>query len=188
MLRKLEVRVHGRMEELNNELSALVDIFPENEFEVQRSDDRIDVSFPLPFRLELKFRVTIIDTMKYDIAVIVVEYEVPLLQLVQKAAQAARIAAEMFLEYRGLAEHRHLYSAHQRALDAFNKCISSDRSASQPPVMTDFVSRKMSNEKIDAKYTAKSVRSDRSAKKRFTKSLRCVKIPSQLLVCTCCTH
>jgi hypothetical protein len=187
LLRKLEFRVVGRMEELNNELSALADIFPENEFEVQRSDDRIDVSFPLPFRLELKFRITIIDSLRYDIAVNVVEYEVPLLQLVQKAAQAARMAAEMFLECRGLAEHRHLYSAHQRALDAFNKCISSDRCASQPPVIT-VTSCKMSNEKIDAKYTSKSIRSDRSAKRRFTKSLRCVKIPSQLLVCTCCTH
>lgn len=125
------------MEELNLEVSALSDIFLEGEFEVIRTEEGVNVSFPLPFRLELQFVITTVESDMYDVTVRVIEFEVPLLDLVEKASTAARLAAAEFMADRARGEHRHLYSAHQRALDAFNKCISAEESTAQTEKLAD---------------------------------------------------
>lgn len=177
------------MEELNLELSALADIFAENEFEVVRAGNFIDVSFPLPFRLELQFNVVIIDTETYDVTVRVVELGVPLLELVERASSDARIAAEKYLMDRYRGEHRHLYSAHQRALDAFNKCISSDRSTAASSKFNQgsasIVRPSSPNDQI---YITKPVRAESTTTNHIAKSYRCIRVPSIISKCICCTH
>lgn len=116
------------MEELNEELSALSNIFSPNEFEVVKNQDRLAVTFPLPFRIGLHFDIIIIGSDMYDITVAIIDRKVSPLELVLKAANAAKVAAENFLAGRERGEHKHLYSAHQRAIDAFDECISTDRS------------------------------------------------------------
>lgn len=118
------------MEELKLELSALSAIFSANEFEVIWGDDCLAVSFPLRFRLEIQFVLTMGEEDDYDILVQILESETPPLEPVQKAAAAALAAAEEFLAGRLPGEHRHLYSAHQKALDAFDDRISLETSPS----------------------------------------------------------
>jgi hypothetical protein len=176
------------MNELNLELSALADIFSENEFEVIRAGDFIDVSFPLPFRLELQFNIVIIDSETYDITVRVVEFGEPLLELVERASSDARIAAEKYLMDRYRGEHRHLYSAHQRALDAFNKCISSDRSTATSTKFNQgsaAIVRPISNDQI---FITKPVRAESATTNHIAKSYRCIRVPSIISKCICCTH
>lgn len=115
------------MEELNEELSALSNIFTPNEFEVVKDRDSLAVTFPLPFRIGLHFDIRIVGSDMYDITVAIIDRKVSPLELVLKAANAARVAAEKFLAGRERGEHKHLYSAHQRAIDAFDECISIDR-------------------------------------------------------------
>ena len=114
------------MDELRTELSALSDIFSEEELDVIWGDQCLAISFPLPFRLEIQFVITIVDSNSYDVLVQIIEGENRPLELVRKAACAARAAAEQFMADRERNEHKHLYSAHQRAIDAFDKCVSSD--------------------------------------------------------------
>lgn len=125
------------MEQLNEELSALSAIFTANEFEVIWGDECLAVSFPLRFRLEIQFVITIIENENYDVLVQIIESENPPLELVQKAAAAAQAAAEEYMADRHIGEHRHLYSAHQRAVEAFDKRISSETSTSLPEKGSD---------------------------------------------------
>lgn len=174
------------MEELNEELAALVDIFAENEYEVLRNGDIIDVSFPLPFRLELQFNIRVIKSSMYDvIGIRVVEFEGPLLDLVLRAASNARTAALDFLESREKGEHRHLYSAHQRALGAFNQCISSDTSS---PMKAKYVStseKEVSVEVPEPKLVTKSTKTAKTISKQIINL--CNRIKSHLNNCICCT-
>jgi hypothetical protein len=116
------------MDDLREELSALSDIFSEAELDIIWGDQCLAISFPLPFRLEIQFVITIVDSNMYDVLVQIIEGENRPLELVRKAACAAQAAAEQFMADRERNEHKHLYSAHQRAIDAFDKCISSDSS------------------------------------------------------------
>jgi hypothetical protein len=134
------------MEELNEELSALSNIFTPNEFEVVKDRDSLAVTFPLPFRIGLHFDIRIVGSDMYDITVAIIDRKVSPLELVLKAATAARVAAEKFLAGRERGEHRHLYSAHQRAIDAFDECISIDRGPA--PKRLEQV-----DSKIDTSYT-----------------------------------
>ena len=175
------------MEELNEELAALVDIFAENEYEVLRNGDIIDVSFPLPFRLELQFNIRIIKSSMYDvIGIRVVEFEGPLLDLVLRAASNARSAALDFLESREKGEHRHLYSAHQRALGAFNQCISSDTSS---PMSTKYVTtsseKELSVVPPEPKHVTKSTKTAKTTSKYIINL--CNRIKTHLNNCICCT-
>jgi hypothetical protein len=174
------------MEELNEELAALFDIFEESEYEVLRDGETIDVSFPLPFRLELQFNIRIVKSSMYDITGIrVVAFEIPLLDLVLKAASKARSAALNFLESREKGEHRHLYSAHQRALDAFNQCISSDTSS---PMSTKCVIRSekdLSVEPPEPKRVTKATKTVKTISKYISNFRN--RIRSHLNNCICCT-
>jgi hypothetical protein len=134
------------MEELNEELSALSNIFTPNEFEVVKDRDSLAVTFPLPFRIGLHFDIRIVGSDMYDITVAIIDRKVSPLELVLKAANAARVAAEKFLAGRERGEHKHLYSAHQRAIDAFDECISIDRGPA--PKRLEQV-----DSKIDISYT-----------------------------------
>lgn len=116
----------GHMDDLREELSALSDIFSEEELDVIWGDQCLAISFPLPFRLEIQFVITIVDSDLYDVLVQIIEGDNRPLELVRKAACAAQVAAEQFMADRERNEHKHLYSAHQRAVDAFDKCISSN--------------------------------------------------------------
>ena len=174
------------MEELNEELAALVDIFAENEYEVLRNGDIIDVSFPLPFRLELQFNIRIIKSSMYDvIGIRVVEFEGPLLDLILRAASNARSAAQDFLESREKGEHRHLYSAHQRALGAFNHCISSDTCSSTSTKYATRSEKELSAELPEPKLVTKSTKTAKTASKYIINL--CNRIKSHINNCICCT-
>lgn len=174
------------MEELNEELAALFDIFEEYEYEVLRDGETIDVSFPLPFRLELQFNIRIVKSSMYDITGIrVVAFEIPLLDLVLKAASKARSAALNFLESREKGEHRHLYSAHQRALDAFNQCISSDTSSPMSAKYVKLSEKELSVEPPEPKRVTKATKTAKTISK-YIINLR-NRIRSHLNNCICCT-
>ena len=176
------------MEELNEELAALFDIFEESEYEVLRDGETIDVSFPLPFRLELQFNIRIVKSSMYDITGIrVVAFEIPLLDLVLKAASKARSAALNFLESREKGEHRHLYSAHQRALNAFNQCISLDTSSPMSAKYVEVIrsEKELSAEPPESKRVTKATKTAKTISKYIT-NLR-NRMRSHLNNCICCT-